>query len=219
MTTTTHSPPTDSAESLDDDQLMIRIQSGDREAFDVLVARHQAALIGFLFRNSRDIQTAEDLTQETFLRVYNTAWDYLPRAKFRGYMFRIARNLLIDSVRRQTNDVLVKAVKGSPEGEGDALSRLVGDGVTPEEVAKQRELQTIIDELLDEIPEVQRLTFTLHHFGDLQLAEVADIMETSVATTKSRLRLAREKLQEKLLSRGFQNPTREDPDDTTIEDE
>ncbi len=68
-----------------------------------------------------------------------------------------------------------------------------------------------MDEVLDEIPEEQRLTFTLHHYAGLSLPEVAEAMDTSLPTTKSRLRLAREKLQEKLLERGVADP-RESPD-------
>lgn len=190
----------------DDDQVMIRIQEGDSRAFNELVETHQGPLIGFFFRNTRDKQLSEDLTQETLLRVYNQAWDYLPRGKFRGWMFRIARNLLIDSVRRQSSDALVHAVKGRRDDEADALARIAGEVLSVEEQAKHRELAAIVDELLQQIPEDQRLTFTLHHFGGLALPEVAEVMETSTATTKSRLRLAREKLREKLLQRGVSDP-------------
>ena len=64
------------------------------------------------------------------------------------------------------------------------------------------EAWSYVRDMLDQLPEEQRLTFTLHHFSDLSLPEVADIMHSSTATTKSRLRLAREKLQEKLTARG-----------------
>ena len=77
----------------EDDQIMIRIQSGDPHAFEELVKLHQGPLIGFFFRNTRDAQLSEDLTQETLLRVYNQSWDYIPLGRFKGWMFRIARNL------------------------------------------------------------------------------------------------------------------------------
>lgn len=194
----------------DDDELMIRIQEGDAQAFGELVARYRESLVGFFYRNTHDIQLAEDLSQETLLRVHNQAWDYLPRQKFRGWLFRVARNLLIDNVRRQSHDALVQAVKGSAREEQDPLARLVGQIATPEEVAGQNELSRIVGDLLDEIPEDQRLTFTLHHFAELPLAEVAEIMDTNVATSKSRLRLAREKLREKLHVRGIRDPFEED---------
>ncbi|MCH7685817.1 MAG: sigma-70 family RNA polymerase sigma factor [Planctomycetes bacterium] len=189
----------------EDDQLMIRIQSGDSRAFEELVDRYQAALIGFFYR-THDRQASEDLTQETLLRVFNQSWDYIPLGRFRAWMYRIGRNLMIDSIRRQSHDALVKAVLGKKEDEDDALARLAGEVLPPDQKAHQRELFQLVDQLLDEVPEEQRLTFTLHHYSGLTLSEVAEVMETSLPTTKSRLRLTREKLQQKLAERGITNP-------------
>ena len=188
----------------DDDALMKRIQSGDYAAFESLVERYEGPLTGFFFRNLRDIQLSEDLTQETLLRIYNQSWDYLPLGRFRAWMYRIARNLMIDSVRKQSHDALVRAVKSKPDD--DSLMRLVIDVVSPVQQAQQRELAHIVDEMLKQLPEEQRLTFVLHHYSGLPLPEVADAMETSVSTTKSRLRLAREKLREKLERLGVTGP-------------
>lgn len=182
----------------EDDQLMIRIQSGDLRAFDELVDKYQGPLIGFFFRNIRDSQLSEDLSQETLLRVYNQSWDYIPQGRFRGWMYRVARNLMIDSIRRQSHDALVKAYTGKKTDEDDSLNRLASEVVSPEEKANIKELALIVDELLGTIPEDQRLTFTLHHYSELTLNEVAEVMDTNLATAKSRLRLAREKLREKL---------------------
>jgi len=185
-----------------DDQLMLQLQEGADGAFDAIVQRHQGALLGFFFRHTHDSQLAEDLAQETLLRVFNQSWDYLPRGTFRGWMFRIARNLLIDNSRRRSHDALIKAVRGSNDEE-DRLARVVGSLVPPEEKADQNELATLVDGLLQEVPEEQRLTFILHHYAALSLPEVADVMETNLPTTKSRLRLAREKLREKLAKHGI----------------
>jgi RNA polymerase sigma-70 factor (ECF subfamily) len=188
---------------IEDDQLMIDLQGGDSRAFETLVERYQQPLINFFFTNSRDRQFSEDLTQETLLRVYDQAWDYLPSGRFRGWMFRIARNLLIDNIRRRSHDALVRSVRGTGE-ENCVLTSLVEDMASPPDAADQHELAAMVDELLQELPEEQRLTFTLHHFAELSLPEVADIMQSNAATTKSRLRLAREKLREKLSARGVQ---------------
>jgi RNA polymerase sigma-70 factor (ECF subfamily) len=188
----------------DDDQLMIDIQGGDATAFPVLVERYQHALVGFFFRNTRDIQLAEDLSQETLLKVFNQSWDYLPLGRFRAWMYRIARNLLIDDVRRRSNDALIRAVRGRRDDEDDALAQLAGDFIGPTEQAQQGELAGLVREFLGEIPDDQRQTFTLHHDAGLSLPEVAEIMEIPLATCKSRLRLAREKLAEKLRNCGIQ---------------
>jgi RNA polymerase sigma-70 factor (ECF subfamily) len=190
----------------DDDALMKRIQSGDSAAFECLVDRYEGPLTGFFFRNLRDIQLSEDLTQETLLRIYNQSWDYLPLGRFKAWMYRIARNLMIDSVRKQSHDALVRAVKSKPDND-DSLTRLVVDVVSPLQQAQHRELARLVDEMLGQLPEEQRLTFVLHHYSGLSLPEVAEAMETSVSTTKSRLRLSREKLREKLERLGVTPPT------------
>lgn len=192
-------------DSTDDDQLMMRIQSGDSQAFEALVERHQGALIGFFFTNTRDRQLAEDLTQETLLRVYDQAWDYLAVGRFRGWMYRVARNLLIDTVRRHSHDALIKAVH-SDDDEHQLLTTVASELISPLDLADQREVVALVDEMLPQLPEDQRLTFTLHHYAGLSLPDVAQIMETSVATSKSRLRLAREKLRDQLVARGVENP-------------
>ncbi len=188
--------------TLTDDELMLLVQAGEDRAFEQLVQRHQGPLWGFFFRNVRDAQLAEDLTQETLLKLYNQAWDYLPRGKFRGWMYRIGRNLMIDNVRKQSHDALVKAVRGRSEDDDDGMARLAAELIPPETKASQRELRELVDNLLDGLPEEQRFTFTLFVYAGLSLPEVAEIMETSIPTTKSRLRLAREKLQDKLRSYG-----------------
>ncbi len=121
-------------------------------------------------------------------------------------MFRMARNLLIDTARRRSHDALVHALKSKGpdrEGETEAVTRLACDLLPPETQAGHRELAEIVDGLLTELPSEQRMTFTLHHFHGLPLPEVAEILETNIPTTKSRLRLAREKLQARLAKIGI----------------
>lgn len=195
----------------DDDQLMVRLQEGDASAFDEIVERNSGPLFGFFLKNTRDPHRSEDLTQEVLLRIYKQFWDYIPVGRFKGWMFRIARNLLIDTIRRRSHDALVQAVKGKFEDDTDILRSIAGEFLMPDQKVDHTELAEIVDSLLVDLPDEQRLTFTLHHFSGLSLPEVAEVLETSVPTTKSRLRLAREKLSERLLQRGIMNP--HDPKD------
>lgn len=190
----------------EDDQKMIRLQEGDPDAFDEIVATWQSPLYGFFFRNTRDAQKSEDLVQETLLRLYRKSWDYLPTGRFKGWLFRVARNLLIDSVRRASHDALIRRVTVTTSADGestDLLNLLPGDVVSAEMRVAQGEVVDVVREVLEDLPEEQRQTFMLHHFDALTLSEVADAMDTTLPTAKSRLRLAKEKLRYHLTCRGF----------------
>jgi RNA polymerase sigma-70 factor (ECF subfamily) len=192
----------------EDDELMLRLQGGDQVAFEQLVLRHQSPLIGFFNRQLRDWQLAEDLSQETLLRVHRTAWDYLPRGMYKAWMYRIARNLLIDTTRRRAHDCLVHAAKGhhGDDDREEMISRLASELPLPDEQFDRQEFAHVVDDLLRHVPEEQRLTFNLYVYEGLSLPEVARAMESNLPTTKSRLRLAREKLREKLADRGIGDP-------------
>lgn len=187
----------------DDDALMLRLQGGDARAFDELYERYQSPLWGYFFRNTRDSQLAEDLAQETFLKLHARFWDYLPSGRFKGWLFRIAHNLLVDDVRRKSHDALLHASKRQAKEDDDVMQRIADDLLPPEVVVEKQEVAALIERLLDEIPADQRETFTMHHFQDLSLPDIADAMDVPLATCKSRLRLAREKLSEKLVLRGL----------------
>jgi len=185
---------------------MIRLQQGDPDAFADIVATWQSPLYGFFFRNTRDAQKSEDLVQETLLRLYRKSWDYLPTGRFKGWLFRVARNLLIDSVRRASHDALIRRVTVTASADGEAtdlLNLLPGDVVSAELRVAQGEVVDVVRDVLEELPEEQRQTFMLHHFDSLTLSEVADAMDTTLPTAKSRLRLAKEKLRYHLTCRGF----------------
>ena len=194
----------------EDDQRMIRLQDGDPEAFDEIVAIWQAPLYGFFFRNTRDAQKSEDLVQDALLRLYRKSWDYIPTGRFKGWFFRVARNLLIDSVRRASHDALIRRVTVTTSSSGeptDLLSLLPDDVVSAEAKVSQDEVVQVVYDLLADLPEEQRQTFMLHHFDSLTLSEVADAMQTTLLTAKSRLRLVKEKLRYHLTCRGLVDET------------
>ena len=191
----------------EDDQRMIRLQAGDSTAFNEMVSLWQGALFGFFMRNMRDEHLSEDLVQETLLRLYRNCWDYIPKGLFKGFLFRIARNLVIDHSRRAIHHVLMHSFRGRNLGrdgeEFDLLQFVPDDSASPFDRAMQQELASAVRKILQELPEEQRQTFLLHHYESLTLSEVADAMHTSLPTAKSRLRLVKEKLKNVLVCRGF----------------
>jgi RNA polymerase sigma-70 factor (ECF subfamily) len=193
----------DGRELTPDDLLMIRIQEGDQKAFDELVHRHQKRLFYFFLDNLRDPHLAEDLAQETLLKVYNQSWDYLPLGRFTSWMYRVARNLLIDDYRKRSHDALLHCRRPSEDDGDNFLGGVADDLSLPEEYAHKSEEQKKIHLLMQQLPDDQRQTLTLHYFGNLKLHEIAELMEANLATTKSRLRLAREKLKSLLEREGL----------------
>ncbi len=194
----------------EDDQRMIRLQTGDVRAFDEIVGEWQRPLFGFFVRSTRDDQISEDLVQETLLRLYRRSWDYLPTGRFKGWLFRIAHNLLIDHSRRRVNDVLIRGLRRGIRHDGDEFDPLqsVAASMMPPHVrAEQKELAEIVEQLLQQLSGEQRETFLMHHYDSLTLSEVADAMATTLPTAKSRLRLAKEKLRYLLSCRGFVDET------------
>jgi RNA polymerase sigma-70 factor (ECF subfamily) len=191
----------------EDDSRMIRLQSGDRSAFAEIAAAWQRPLFCFFLRNTRCAETSEDLVQETMLRLFRNSWDYLPKGLFRGFLFRIARNLLTDHSRRLRHDVLLHALRGSvmAESELDLLQQLPDSLPAPTDNSEAHEFREVLNQLLQLLPEEQRLSFTLHYYDSLTLPEVADAMACTLPAVKGRLRLAREKLRQQLASRGYGN--------------
>jgi RNA polymerase sigma-70 factor (ECF subfamily) len=190
----------------EDDRLMLALQGGDGAAFAALVARHEPRLLGFFSRRLHDRQLAEDLTQETFLRLHEHYYDYLPRRAFRAWLFRIAYHILVDKTRKRSNDVLIRASRGRAEDGEDSLAWIEAEQRSPDLEAAETELVRLVHKIAPTLPLEQWMTFSLYHFEGLTLPAIADVMETSVPTTKGRLRLARQKLREELKKHGYEPP-------------
>ena len=190
---------------LTDDALMIRHQEGIAAAFNELVVRYRGPLTAFFVKKLRDRTLADDLVQDTLLKVYSAGWDYIPQGRFRGWLFRIAANLTVDTVRKQSRDVLLPAYTGSAD-DPFPTARFADDLLPPEQQSLLSERAEAIDALVDELPDDQRDTVILHYFNGVPLPEVAVAMETNLSTCKSRLRLAREKLAGRIVAAGWGEP-------------
>src|SRR5271156_4979011 len=101
-----------------DVQLMLDVKAGDEASFDFLLQKYRSPLVNFLNRMVRDTATAEDLAQEVFLRVYRARKQYTPSAKFTTWMFRIATNLALNSLRDTRYQKMAVSLEGQPDEEG-----------------------------------------------------------------------------------------------------
>ena len=163
-----------------DDLAMQALREGRSEPLRELVERHGPLVLNFLHRMTGDRALAEDLSQETFLRVYRHAARYVPGGGFRAWLFAIARNLAFKRGRRP-----LPARPPSPVRE-------------PAELARQAELQAAVSAALDRIEEPFRSALVLCSVDGVSYKEAADACGCGVKTLSSRLARARARLRELL---------------------
>jgi RNA polymerase sigma-70 factor (ECF subfamily) len=184
-----------------DEALMLRYRDGDVRAFETLVTRHRKPIFNFILRFVCDATQAEDVLQETFLRVIKSADGYQRQAKFTTWLYTIARNLCVDAARRgkHRKAASLDAPAGGEDCEGAPLIDRVPDGEPGvDRQAIGRELQARIREAVASLPDEQREIFLLREVADLQFNEIAAIVGCPENTVKSRMRYALEKLREAL---------------------
>lgn len=185
-----------------DEALMVAYQKGDRTAFSELVNRHEKRLWNFLRRFVGDKATAEDLVQEVFLRLVQSASDWKPTAKFSTWLYTIARNLCTDEARRggRRQTISLDATPVPQKGESglrqiEKIAIPTSDG---EQQTLNREIAECIDRTIAILPEEQREVFLMREVMNLSFAEIAETTNTNEPTVKSRMRYALERLRNAL---------------------
>ncbi|MBK7858355.1 MAG: RNA polymerase sigma factor [Archangiaceae bacterium] len=188
-----------------DEQLMLAFKSGDARAFRVLVQRHRGPVFNFILRFTGHAARAEDLLQETWLKVVRSSAEYEPKAKFTTWVYTIARNLCVDSARKETyrqTDSLDAPVRGDEEGRsmGESVSDDSAQG--PERAAHNTRLRPMLGKALASLPEEQREVFLLREYHGISFKEIAEVTGVNENTVKSRMRYALEGLRKRLTELG-----------------
>ncbi len=189
-----------------DDELMERYRAGDEEAFTLLVRRHQQPLVNFIARYINDRDGAEDLAQETFIRIFKASRRYKPgQAHFKTWMYHIASNLCKNELRnrgRRNRYRVDSVVDGNGDSEQiDRIENAPADVAFQPEVALERkELHDAIQSAIAELPEEYRAPLVLRDLQGLSYDEISETLELRSGTTKSRINRARLMLKDKLKS-------------------
>ena len=183
-----------------DVQLMLDVKAGDEQSFELLLRKYRSPLVNFLYRMVRDRAVAEDLAQEVFLRVYRARQQYAPSAKFTTWMFRIATNLALNSVRdNRRRQLEISMDQTTDTGEDEQRAMEVPDrapSVEQELVARSR--AESIMKAIHSLPEKQRAAVLLHKYQELDYDEIARVLECSESALKSLLFRAYETLRVEL---------------------
>ena len=175
-----------------DVQLIHRILSGDDEAFSILVQKYQKNVHALVWRKIGDFHIAEEITQDTFLRVYKSLATLKDPNLFAGWLYVIANRLCINWSEK--NRSVMQSLENTPMKE-------IEESSYTHYLSKQRETETsdrhyeIVQKLLQKLPESERTVVTLYYLGEMTAKEIAKFLGVSVNTIKSRIRRARERLQ------------------------
>jgi RNA polymerase sigma-70 factor, ECF subfamily len=179
------------------DSEVARLRRGDLDALSVLIARYQNRLYRYLLRLVRHQAEAEDLFQETWLRVATKIGSFDANRNFDAWLFTVARNLAFDHLRRLRPESLDEPAPGSASGESVA-ARLASSEPPPIEGLLGRERYARLQEAMETLPTVYREVLTLRFEEEMKIEEIARVLGAPLSTVKSRLRRSLEQMRNQL---------------------
>ena len=162
------------------------------KAFEQLYDRHETSVWRFVFRSVQNNAVTDDLVQELWFSVTRSAASYAPTAKFKTWLFTMARNRVIDHVRTAKNHASIDAE--NEEGESMFSDLAAESRLGPLRQVSSREQAKALLDAIEQLPEDQREAFLLQAEGDMSVEEIAAAIGVTFETAKSRLRYARNKL-------------------------
>jgi RNA polymerase sigma-70 factor (ECF subfamily) len=179
---------------------MLGVRAGDETSFELLLQRYRIPLVNFLYRMVRDSAQAEDLAQEVFLRVYRARKDYAPSAKFTTWLFRIATNLALNSIRDGRHRQMDVSIDQTVDDGEQEQARLDVADKSPNVEHRLLELDraAMIRRAVDALPDKQRAAVLLHKYQEMDYSDIARALDCSESALKSLLFRAYETLRVQL---------------------
>ncbi len=180
-----------------DQALVLRVQQGDKRAFDLLVLKYQHRLTSVITRYIHDWSESQDVAQESFIRAYRALGNFRGDSQFYTWLYKIAvntaKNWLVSQGRRPPTD----DIEASDAVQYDAGSRL-RDTDTPERELMRQEVEQTVTRTVQALPDELRMAITLREVDGLSYEEIAETMGCPIGTVRSRIFRAREAIDEQL---------------------
>ncbi len=185
-------------EAASDEELALRAQDGDQDAFAALVRRYQQGVVNLAYRLVGNWDEALDLSQEIFLRVYENLHRFDPQRPFKPWLYRIATNYCYDHLRRKGRRE--KGYTTTPLERGIPVSE---DRVDPEAWALRGEIRRTVEEVIAGLPSRYRAAVVLRYIEGMSYQEIADALGIPLGTVKTYIHRSRELLRTALEERGI----------------
>lgn len=184
--------PREHLRQLDDSGVVAAFLDGNKRAFGELVERYQTRLLNFIYRTTGDRERAEDLVQETFIRVYRHLHRFDQSKKFSTWIYTISSNLAKNELRNRSRNPLVLFQTLMKNRQADERPLEWEDNTyRPDDLFRKRHLKSQVDAAVDQLPEHHRTVFILREMEGKTYEEIAEITHTNLGTVKSRLNRAR----------------------------
>lgn len=177
---------------ISDEELMERCSNGDMVAFELIMLRYKDAIFNFTYHFLADYHRAEDISQETFLRVLKNSGKYKSRDRFKTWLYRIAANLCKNELRNTKRHKTLSLEDSALEIEN--LSSYIYS--SPDKSYEKKEISRLVKRLIEALPEDQRMAIVMREYQDLSYEEIASVLKCSLGAVKSKIHRARQNIKE-----------------------
>lgn len=175
----------------DELKLLERCRNGELKAIDELVALYEKRVFNFAYRICGDYDQANDVAQEAFIRIINSAKTFRGESSFSTWIYRIVKNVYLDEIKKSKSHRLT-SLDDYVELEESSVSREIKDDKpSPDEIVQKNEQSKTIQRAISALPENQRMIISLYHLQNQSYEEISAVLDLPVGTVKSRLSRAR----------------------------
>jgi RNA polymerase sigma-70 factor, ECF subfamily len=184
-----------------DGPLVLRAQSGDMRAFEMLVVKYQRRIERLIARMVRDVDLVPDIAQESFVRAWRALPNFRGESAFYTWLYRIAVNSAKKALMELKRDPVIVHSAMAVSEDGEETSRAeneLSDGETPESVIASKEIAAAVNAAIDALSEDLRQAITLREIEGLSYEEIAEVMNCPIGTVRSRIFRARESIAQRL---------------------
>ncbi len=201
-----------------DQELVRRVQQGDKKAFDLLVLKYQPKIVQLIGRYIRDPSEALDVAQETFIKAYRALPRFRGESAFYTWLYRIAINTAKNHIAARARRPSDSEIELETAEQFEGAVRLK-DQETPEGILLSEEIAEAVRQAIEELPEELRTAIMLREFEGMSYEEIAQAMGCPVGTVRSRIFRAREAIDKKLrtLQSGMRKPRKAKPTESSVE--